>query len=87
MGFSSPPRRLNTVKVVPDLAHKGYCAIRKLWYYSMKRHLLSTDWLGRLPFSRHAQFTPAPINDLPLLRQQLPALRSVVVDKATGTHY
>lgn len=79
-------RRPATAKVAPTLADKGYCATKKLWYHGVKWHLLSTDRLGRMPLPRYGQLTPASVNDLPVLRQQLPALRALVVvaDKAYG---
>lgn len=76
--------RPDSARVADGLADKGYCAAKKLWYHGMKWHLLTTDRLGRLPLPRHGQFTAASVNDLSVLRQQLPALQSVAVvaDKA-----
>lgn len=77
-------RQPTTARVAPQLADKGLAATKKLWYHGVKWHVLATDRLGRLPLPQRVQLTPASVNDLPALRQQLPALRGVAVvgDKA-----
>ena len=74
----------NTARVAPELTNKGYVATKNLWYHGLKWHILATDRLGRLPLPQRVELAPAWVNDLPALRQQLPALRSVAVvgDKA-----
>ena len=77
-------RQPDSAKVAPKLAHKGYCATKKLYYHGLKCHLLATDRLARLPLPRQICFTPASEHDLTALRQTAPALAGVALvgDKA-----
>ncbi len=77
-------RQPDSAKVGLNLADKGYCATKKLYYHGLKCHVVATDRLARLPLPRHIQFTAASINDLTALRQSADALRSVALvgDKA-----
>lgn len=70
--------------VAPQLADKGFCSTKKLYYHGLKLHLVGVDRLATMPLPERMQFSPASANDLTALRQQLPYLAGgcLVGDKA-----
>jgi hypothetical protein len=77
-------KRPDSARVAYDVADKGYCATKKLYYHGFKLHLLATDRVGQMPLPELMQFSPASANDLTQLRTHLPYLRerALVADKA-----
>lgn len=70
-------------KVAPQVADKGYCSTKKLYYHGLKLHLVSFSRPGTLPLPERLQFTPASAHDLTSLRTHLPCLieRTLLGDK------
>ena len=76
-------KRPDSARVATDIADKGYCSTKKLYYHGLK---IAPD--RRRPFSQNAaagtEFTKASVNDLTALRAELPYLSGgcLVGDKA-----
>lgn len=77
-------KRPDSACVAPDLANKGYCATKKMYYHGLKLHLVGVDRLRAMPLPELMHFSAASVNDLTALRTQLPYLSecSLVGDKA-----
>lgn len=67
--------RSSTAKVAPELANKGYCASKKMYFYGVKVHLLALRRPGTLPLPDYIGLSPGADNDLSVLRRILPRLR------------
>ena len=76
-------KRPYSAKVAPQLADKGYCASKQLYYYGLKFHFLGPDRYQRMPLPEWMQFSPASANDLTVLKTVCPKLRkcTIVGDK------
>lgn len=68
-------KRSGRAKVAPELANKGYCASKKMYFYGVKVHLLALRRPGRLPLPDYIGLSPGADNDLTVLRGLLPQLR------------
>lgn len=68
-------KRSSQAKVAPELANKGYCASKKMYFYGVKVHLLGFRRPGTLPLPDYIGLSPGADNDLTVLRQILPQLR------------
>ena len=77
-------KRSASAKVAPELANKGYCASKGLYYYGVKVHLLGLRRPGTLPVPEYMGVTPASDHDLTTFRQIQPYLynRELFLDKA-----
>lgn len=76
-------KRPYQAKVAPQLADKGYCASKQLYYYGLKFHFLGPDRYQAMPLPEWMQFSPASANDLTILKTVCPQLRkrTIVGDK------
>lgn len=77
-------KRPNAARVATDIADKGYCSTKRLYYHGFKLHLIAVDRLAKMPLPERMQFTKASVNDLTALRAELPYLPPgcLVGDKA-----
>ena len=77
-------KRPDSARVATDIADKGYCPTKKLYYHGLKMHLIAVDRLAKMPLPERTQFTKASVNDLTALRAELPYLSGgcLVGDKA-----
>ena len=57
-------------KVAREIADKGYCSTKGMYYYGMKLHALGFCRQGGLPHPEQIIFTPASVNDLALYKQE-----------------
>ena len=71
-------------KVAQNMTDKGYCASKKMHYYGVKLHMLSSKRPSQLPIPRKALITKASEHDLSSMRDSLEKLNGVIVvlDKA-----
>ena len=56
-------------KVAREIADKGYCSTKGMYYYGMKLHALGAWRPGSLPHPQQILFTPASVNDLALFKE------------------
>lgn len=56
-------------KVAREIADKGYCSTKGIYYYGLKLHALGFRLPGRLPHPEQVIFTPASVNDLALYKE------------------
>jgi hypothetical protein len=68
-------KRSSQAKVAPELANKGYCSSKKMYFYGVKVHLLAFRRPGTLPVPDYIGLSPGAANDLSVLRSVLPRLR------------
>lgn len=59
----------HTGKVAREIADKGYCSTKGMYYYGMKLHALGFCRTGGLPHPEQIIFTPASVNDLALYKE------------------
>jgi hypothetical protein len=78
--------RGDRARVARDLAAKGYCASKKLYYHGVKLHLLARKRCGRLPVPESLVLTSAAVHDLTAFQQRLawPEEGALFGDKAYG---
>jgi hypothetical protein len=71
-------------KVAPNMTDKGYCASKKMHYFGVKLHILSSKRPSKLPVPRKVLITKASEHDLSSMRDTLESLNGVitVLDKA-----
>lgn len=81
--------RADGAKVAREIADKGYCATKKLYYHGIKLHAVVAKGCGCLPLLRQCEFSAASEHDVCSLRRQLPMLEStrLVADKAYFYHH
>lgn len=58
-----------SAKVARELANKGYCSTKGMYYYGLKLHLLGFRRIGKLPHPEQILFTPAPVNDVTVFKE------------------
>lgn len=68
-------KRSSQAKVAPELANKGYCASKNMYFYGVKVHLLAFRRPGTLPVPDYIGVSPGADNDLTVLRSIVPRLR------------
>lgn len=68
-------RRSSQAKVAPELANKGYCASKRMYFYGVKMHLLAFRRPGTLPVPDYIGISRGSANDLTVLRSILPSLQ------------
>lgn len=82
------PKRSNQAKVAPEIANKGYCATKSLFYYGVKLHILGSDRDGLLPIPEFIGLTSGSEHDLNAFKVIVPEMRNVEIfcDKAYCDH-
>jgi hypothetical protein len=55
-------------KVAREIADKGYCSTKGIYYYGLKLHLLGFRRIGKLPHPEQILFTPASVNDVTVFK-------------------
>lgn len=56
-------------KVAREIADKGFCSTKGIYYYGLKLHLLGFRRIGKLPHPEQILFTPASVNDLTVFKE------------------
>jgi Transposase DDE domain len=81
-------RRSSSAKVAPEVADKGYCDSKKMFYYGVKLHVAGHDRDSTLPKPSIIGLTPASYHDLTAFRQVAPQLDhcEIFSDKAYADH-
>jgi hypothetical protein len=76
--------RADSAKVAREIANKGYCASKKLFYHGIKLHLLGRKRIGQLPVPEALAWTGAAVHDLTAFRQAIesPSFGALFADKA-----
>jgi len=76
--------RADGAKIAREVANKGYCATKKLYYHGVKLHLLGRRRLKELPLPEALALTAAAVHDLTAFRQEIQAPNSgaLFADKA-----
>lgn len=67
-------KRSSQAKVAPELANKGYCASKKMYFYGVKVHLVALRREGTLPVPDYIGVSAGSANDLSVLRSIVPRL-------------
>lgn len=57
------PRRSGRAKVATDMASKGYCASKDLYFYGVKLHCIGTLRFNTIPVPSYVGLAPAHVND------------------------
>ena len=85
--------RSDTASVAPELADKGRCPVKRLYYHGVKLHLIAERRPGCLPLPRHMEVSPASAHDLTVLHGVLPQLQrgwllgdKIYRDAVVGSH-
>lgn len=78
------PRRSGRARVAPELADKGFCASKDLYFYGVKLHCVGLLRPSRIPVPSFVGLAPASANDHPIFEQVTDELTSgrVFGDKA-----
>lgn len=74
-------KRPYQAKVALQIADKGYCATKNLYYHGLKLHFLGADCYQRLPQAQYIGFSQASANDLTVLK---PVLRQLQTCRVIG---
>jgi hypothetical protein len=76
--------RADRAKVATEVANKGYCATKQLYYYGVKLHLLGRKRLHQLLIPEDVALTAASVHDLTAFRQAIepPDFGTLFADKA-----
>lgn len=76
--------RADRAKVARQVANKGYCSTKKLYYHGLKLHLLGRRRVKQIPLPQSLALTPAAVHDLTAFHQEVqpPALGVMFADKA-----
>lgn len=69
-------KRPYQAKVARQVADKGYCSTKKLYYHGLKLHFLGFDCYKHMPVAEYMDFTAASANDLTVLKSRLPYLQN-----------
>lgn len=67
-------RRSDTAAVAPEVADKGYCPVKRLYYHGVKLHLVAERRPGQLPLPRQVEVSSASAHDLTVLHGRLSGL-------------
>ncbi|MDM8544813.1 transposase [Desulfococcaceae bacterium HSG9] len=67
-----------------EIAEKGYCGSKGIWYYGVKLHVLGAERKGKPPQPEYIGVSGAGAHDPPVFRQIAPFLhgKAVYADKA-----
>jgi hypothetical protein len=76
--------RADSARIARELANKGYCSTKKLYYHGVKLHLLGRRRLKRLPLPETLALTAASVHDLTAFRHEIepPDFGALFADKA-----
>jgi hypothetical protein len=76
--------RADGAKVAREVANKGYCSTKKLYYHGVKLHLLGRRRVKQLPLPAALALTAAAVHDLTAFRYEIepPILGALFADKA-----
>ena len=76
--------RADGAKIAREVANKGYCASKKLYYHGVKLHVLGRRRPQHLPLPEALALTAAAVHDLTALRQEIepPSFGALFADKA-----
>jgi hypothetical protein len=76
--------RADAAKVAKEVANKGYCSTKKLFYHGVKLHLCARRRVKQLPLPQALALTAASVHDLTAFRQEVepPAFGALFADKA-----
>lgn len=76
--------RADSAKVAKQVANKGYCSTKKLYYHGVKLHLLGRKRFKQLPIPENLALTAASVHDLTAFRQEIepPDFGALFADKA-----
>lgn len=77
-------KRPNSARIAGQIADKGYCPTKQLYYHGFKLHLVGIDRLGAMPLPERMQLSKVSVHDLTALRQYVAYLPQgcLVGDKA-----
>jgi len=77
-------KRPNSARVAQQIADKGYCPTKQLYYHGLKLHVVGVDRLAAMPIPERIQFSKASVHDLTALRDYVAYLPQgcLVGDKA-----
>lgn len=75
-------------KVAPEIADKGYCSTKGMYYHGLKLHVLGFWRKDRLPHPEQILFTPASVSDLSLYKEAWSEIegRTFFGDKIYNAH-
>ena len=68
-------KRSGTALVAPEIADKGYCSSKNMWYYGVKLHMLTIARAFCMPVPEYIGVSQGSANDLTILRSILPNLQ------------
>lgn len=68
-------KRSGTARVAPEIADKGYCSTKNMWYYGVKLHMLTIARAFCMPVPEYIGVSQGSANDLAILRSILPNLQ------------
>ena len=76
--------RADSAKVAREVANKGFCSTKKLFYHGVKLHLCGRRRIKQLPVPEALALTAASVHDLTAFRQEMeaPAFGALFADKA-----
>lgn len=76
--------RADAAKVAREVANKGFCSTKKLFYHGVKLHLLGRRRVRQLPMPQALALTAASVHDLTAFRQEVepPVFGVLFADKA-----
>jgi hypothetical protein len=76
--------RADSAKVAREVANKGFCSTKKLFYHGVKLHLYGRRRVKQLPIPQALALTAASVHDLTAFRQEMepPAFGVLFADKA-----
>jgi hypothetical protein len=72
-------KRPYQAKVALQVADKGYCSTKNLYYHGLKLHFLGADCYRGLPQTQYIGFSQASANDLTVLKPLLSQLKACTV--------
>ncbi len=77
-------KRSGRAKVAPDLANKGFCASKNMYFYGVKLHCIGESVPGSIPQPQLVMIAPASYNDQLVFEQMSDSLENGVIfgDKA-----
>ena len=61
--------RASRASVAPELANKGYCATKRMYYYGVKLHVVAQQRSGMLPLPEYIGLTAGSEHDLVAMRR------------------
>ena len=67
-------KRSAGAKVAPEIANKGYCGSKSMFYYGVKLHVMGISKPGALPMPEYIGLSSASCNDLAVFKQLAPEL-------------